>query len=50
MHMHTYVLYIYIVYSQTFLNRPTVGPTLNGPFREIIGIGNYNIITLLYRQ
>ena len=28
-------------YSKTSLNRPTVGLTLNGPFREVIGLGSF---------
>ena len=36
-------IYIYIyIYSKTSLNRPT----LNGPFREVVGLGSYNIITM----
>ena len=27
-------------YSKISLNRPTTGPTINGPFREVVGLGN----------
>ena len=27
-------------YSKTSLNRPTIGPSLTGPFREVIGLGS----------
>ena len=27
-------------YSKVFLNRLTMGPTLNGPFREVVGLGS----------
>ena len=27
-------------YSKTSLNRPTMGPTLIGPFREVVGLGS----------
>ena len=30
------------IYSKTSLNRPI----LNGPFREVVGLRSYNIITL----
>ena len=35
-------VYIYI-YNQTSLNRPAMGLTLYGPFREMIDLGNSNI-------
>ena len=28
------------VYSKTSLNRPTPGPTLSGPFREVFALGS----------
>ena len=28
------------IYSKTSLNRPTMEPTLNGPFREVVGLGS----------
>ena len=31
-------------YSKTSLNRPTMGPILNGPFREVVSIGSADII------
>ena len=34
-HMHTS--------SRTSLNRPTKGPTLSGPFSEVVGLGSWNI-------
>ena len=30
------------LYSKTSLNRPTMGQTLNGPFREVDGLASYN--------
>ena len=52
--MHTYMyIYIYIyvhiwtynsIYSKTSLNRRTMGPTLNDPVREVVGLGSYNIV------
>ena len=35
----------YCVYicSKTSLNRPTMGPTLSGAFREVVGLGSWNI-------
>ena len=35
------------IYSKTSLNRPTMGPTLNGPFRKLVGLGSLNIITMV---
>ena len=29
-----------IIYSKTSLYRPTTGPTLYGPFREVVGLGS----------
>ena len=39
--IYIYILYIYCVYiySKTSLNRATTGLTLNGPFKEVIGLG-----------
>ena len=34
-------IYIYI-YSKASLNQPIMGLTLNGPFREVIGLGSWN--------
>ena len=34
------------IYSKTSLNRPTMGPTLAGPFREVIGLGSLNITAM----
>ena len=31
---------LYSVYSKTYLNRPTTGPILYGPFREMVGFGS----------
>ena len=28
------------VYSKTSLNQPTMGPTLSGPFREVVSLGS----------
>ena len=28
-------------YSKTSQNRPTMGPILTGPFREVVGLGCY---------
>ena len=33
-----------VAYSKTSLNRPTMRLTLNGSFREVVGLGSYNII------
>ena len=33
------------LYSKTSLSRPTMGPNLNGRFREVIDLRSYNIIT-----
>ena len=30
---------LWLNYSKTSLNRPTMGPTLNGPFMEVVGLG-----------
>ena len=32
-------------YSETSLNRSAIGPTLSGPFREVVHLGTYNIYT-----
>ena len=32
-------IYIYI-YRETSLNEPTMGPTLNGSFRVVVGLGS----------
>ena len=39
--------YIYNIYSKTSLNRLTMGPTLNGPFREVVTLGSLKIITIV---
>ena len=31
-------------HSKTSLNRPVMGPTLSGPFKEVVDIGSYNIV------
>ena len=31
-------------YSKTSLSRPTTGPNLSDPFREVIGLGSENIV------
>ena len=31
------------IYSKTSLNRPTMGPTLSGQFREVVGLGSQDI-------
>ena len=31
-------------YSKHSLNRPTTGPTLNGPFKEVVGLGSLNML------
>ena len=33
-----------VKYSKTSLNRPTMGPNLTGPFREVIGLGSWNTV------
>ena len=36
--IHTYMqMYIY---SKASLNRPTMGPTISGLFREVVGLGS----------
>ena len=35
------------IFSKTSVNRPTMGPTLNGPLREVVGLGSLNIITIV---
>ena len=42
-----YVMYD-AVCSQDSPNRPTRGLTLNGPFREVGGVGSENIITMVF--
>ena len=34
-------------YSKTSLNQPTMRETLNGPFKEVVGLGSQNIVTLV---
>ena len=29
-----------LIYRITSANRPTMGPTLHGPFREVVGLGS----------
>ena len=49
--MSTAVLIYKCIYRKTSLNRLTLGPTLNGPFREVCGLGSYDIIVMaLYGQ
>ena len=43
--MYVYVS-VYILYRKTFLNRPTMEPTLSGPLREGVGMGRYKIATM----
>ena len=33
------------IYNKTSLNRPTMGPTVSDPFREMIGSGTWNMCT-----
>ena len=40
LHIHTHIY----IYSKASLNQPTMGPTLNGTFREVVGLGSKNII------
>ena len=39
-----------LVSSKTSLNRPTFGPALKGPFREVGGLGSKYIINLVSIQ
>ena len=32
-----------LLYSKTSINRPTMGPTFSGRFREMIGLGSSNV-------
>ena len=36
-----------INYSKASLHRPTLGSTLNCPFREVVGLVSYNTITMV---
>ena len=38
---------ISLKYSETSLKRPIVGPTLSGPFREVVGLGRLNIVIMV---
>ena len=38
-HMIEYITLIW-KYSKTILIRSTMGPTFNGPFREVVGLGS----------
>ena len=40
------VWYMYI-HSKTSLNRPTLGRTLNGSFRKVIGLGTLNMVVIV---
>ena len=41
MHIINYIECTYIcIFSKTSLNRPTMGPTLGGSFKEVIGLGS----------
>ena len=35
-------MYIIYLYSEALLNRPTMDPTINGPFREVVGLYVYH--------
>ena len=35
-----------LLYSKISLNQLTIGPTLNGPFREVVGLGSWNIVAM----
>ena len=39
-------IYVDICVCKTSLNSQTMGPTLNGPFRNLIGLGNQNIFAM----
>ena len=39
-------VYIY-TYSETSSNRPTMEPTLNGPFREVVGVGRLVMVFIV---
>ena len=43
-HINTHVKIL--LYSQASLNRPIMGPTLNGPFMAVIGLGSKNIVIM----
>ena len=36
-----------LLYSKASLNRRTMGPALIDPFRQVIGLGTQNIITMV---
>ena len=42
-HIHKYIY----IYSGTSLTRLTIGPTLNGPFREVVSLRSYNIVSIV---
>ena len=39
-----------VKYSKTSLDRPTIAPSLNGPFSEVVGLGLQNIISMILHQ
>ena len=42
-HYATY-MGVYYIHSKTSRNRMTMGPNLTGPFREVVGLGNWNTV------
>ena len=43
-HVYTYIHICSHTYNKVTLNLPTMGPTLSGPFMEVVGLGNNNIV------
>ena len=39
LYVHTLIYHI-VKYSKTSLSRPTMGPTSNDPFKEVVGLGS----------
>ena len=39
-----WIVIVLHILSKRCLNRPTTGPTLRGPFREVIALRDYNIV------
>ena len=39
-----------VLYSKTSLNQRIIGPTLNEPFREVVGLRIWNIIAVVFHM
>ena len=40
--VHAYIFRSIIIYSKTFLNRPSTGPILRGPIKEVVGLWSFS--------